>query len=147
MRGMLPQIVAQFTPLTPAAQLTIVSILAVAVALVTLWAHLRRKPPLDTELVKLHAAIAGLEKSVIQLSETAREHSDHNAEIRALKDKVRILEVAREGDLAAQRKYTRETTHEIFEKLDELKSSVSSNFQKVERAIGQLEGKIEARGG
>lgn len=140
---MLPSLVANFTPLSPAAQLAIVSLLVVAVALVTIWSHLRRKPPLDSELAKLHGAIESLQSSVKLLSDTAREHADHNSEIRALKEKVRGLEIARESDLAAQRKYTRETTHELFQKLDELKGSVSSNFQAVERALGQLEGKVE----
>jgi cell division protein FtsL len=144
---MLPLPFAQFTPLSPAAQLAIVSVLAVAVALVTLWAHLRRKPPLDSELLKLHTAIESLQKSVEGLDATAKKHADHNVEIAGLKEKVRLLEVAREADLAAQRKYTRETTHEIFEKLDELKTAVGNNFQRVERAIGQLEGKIDARSG
>jgi hypothetical protein len=140
---MLPLTYAQFTPLSPGAQLAIVSLLVIVGALVALWSHLKRKPPLDSELIQLHTAIGALQKSVDGLNATAKEHADHNIEIAGLKEKVRILEQSREVDLAAQRKYTRETTHEIFEKLDELKSSVGQNFQAVERALGQLEGKVE----
>jgi chromosome segregation ATPase len=137
-------IVADFTPLSASAQVAIVSLLAVLLIVLNILALLRRKPPLDTELVKLNSAIDGLQKSVDSLNATAKEHADHDAEITALKEKVRTLESARETDLQAQRKYTRETTHEIFEKLDELKDSVNANFQSVERAMGQLEGKVEA---
>lgn len=136
---------ADFTPLSPQAQLAIISLLVGATLILGIRATLIRKPTLDSELVKLNAAIESLQKSVDSLSDTAREHADHATEIEALKEKVRTLEGARENDLAAQRRYTRETTHEIFEKLDELKSSVSQNFQALERGIGQLEGKLEGQ--
>ena len=122
---MLP--LADFTPLSAQAQLAVVSLLAVLLIVLNILAHLRRKPPLDAELVKMNGAIEGLQSSFNGLAE-----------------KVRSLEEHRERDLAAQRTYTRETTREIFLKIDELKDSSATNFKIVERAIGQLEGKIES---
>lgn len=136
-------LLANITPVSTEWQSGLFSVLAGLALILAILAHFRRKPPLDTELVKLHSAIESLKVSVRTLNETATRHAEHAPEIASLKEKVRTLEAAREADLAAQRKYTRETSHEIFAKLDELKNSVSQNFQRVERALGQLEGKVE----
>jgi chromosome segregation ATPase len=137
---MLP--IADFTPLSPSAQVAVVSVLGVIAVVVGIWVAVRRRPPLDTELEKLNSAIAGLQKAVDALTKTAGEHAHHATEIQALKSKVTTLEEHREKDLHAQRTYTRESTQRIFDRLDELKDSFNSNFQAVERAMGQLEGKV-----
>ena len=133
---------ADFTPLSPQAQLAVISVLAVTLLVLAILSHVRRKPPLDSELVKLALAIEGLQKSVDVLTDAERIHATHAVEISSLQDKVRELEGHREEDQKSNRTYTRETTREIFLKLDELKDSVNSNFRTVERAIGQLEGKV-----
>jgi predicted nucleic acid-binding Zn-ribbon protein len=135
---------AEFAPLPPAAQWAIVSLLSVALTLVLIYNALRRKPPLDAELVKLQSAIESLQKSVDDLTETQKAHATHASEIAELQRKVTALEQHREEDARAQRTYTRESGQRIFVKIDELSASVAQNFQSVERAIGQLEGQVKS---
>lgn len=140
---MLPALFAQFAPLSAAAQWAVISILTGTLLILSISAFFRRKPPLDSELVKLNLAIDGLQKSVESLTSAQQTHASHASEIEALEKKVAVLEQHRENDQHAQRKYTRETTQEIFNKIDGLKDSFSSNLQRVERALGNLEGKVE----
>jgi chromosome segregation ATPase len=152
---MLPAIlVAQFSPLSPAAQTAIVSVLAIIVTLLVIRSYVRRDPPLDTELKTLSLAISGLQQTVSKLTSAQEKHATHETEIDELKTKVASLEALREKDkeavdkkrdedLSAQRKYTRETTKEIFDKLDHLQDSFSKNFQLVERTLGNVEGQLK----
>lgn len=142
---LLATLLAEFTPLSPQAQLAAVSLLAVALLVLGIRSHFKRQPPLDSELVKLNEAIKGLQKAVDKLTESAEAHSSHATEIQGLKSEVDTLKQHREEDLRQQREYTRKSSHDIFAKLDELKDSVNGNFRAVERAIGQLEGRIEGR--
>lgn len=137
-------LLASLAPISTEWQAGLISVLAGLALILSILAHFRRRPPLDSELTKIHSAVETLRKAVETLDETAKSHAAHGTEIGALQDKVRRLETQREIDLANQRKYTRETTHEIFEKLDALKSSVSSNFQEMERSLGKIEGKLES---
>lgn len=145
---------ADFTPLSPQAQAAIFSVIAIVLAILAIRGYLRRSPPLDSELVKLNTAIASLQTSVEELSKTQKSHATHAIEIDALQEKVRRLESNREEDMRAQRTYTRETTREIFEKLervatgfaekvDKVSASFASNVQKLEGALGRLDGTCE----
>lgn len=137
-------LLAEFTPLSAHAQLTIVSVLIVAGMVVQIAANLynaRRKPPIDAELIKLQSAIDTLTTGVRKLHAAAEAHAGHEAEIGQLKEEVRELKAARERDLAAARDESRETAQELFRKIDELKDSTAANLRAVERAIGQLEGR------
>ncbi|MEK7766793.1 MAG: hypothetical protein AAB368_11190, partial [bacterium] len=132
-----------FTPLSPQAQLAGISILGMTLLVLTILSHVRRKPPLDSELVKLALAIEGLQKSVDVLTDAERTHATHAVEISALQHQVQELEGYREDDQKSSRTYIRETTHEIFGKIDDLKDSLNANLRMVERAVGQVEGKVE----
>ncbi|MBM3851594.1 MAG: hypothetical protein FJ399_00400 [Verrucomicrobia bacterium] len=134
---------ADFTPLSAQAQIAIVSVLGLALLVLAIRNHVRRQPPLDSELVKITIAIEGLQSAVATLNESVREQAGHAAEILALQTKVRDLETKREEDLRAQRSYTRETTRELFEKLDDVKTSLSANFQSVENRLGRVDGALE----
>jgi chromosome segregation ATPase len=140
----MPLFLADFAPLSPGAQWAIISLLGVALTLVLIWSALRRQPPLDSELVSLRGSIEALQKSVSSLEETFEKVATHATEIETLQEKVRSLEQHREDDQRSNRTYTRESGERIFKKLDELKDSVAANFQSVERAIGQLEGQVQA---
>lgn len=139
-----PAILAEFVPLSPASQWAIVSLLSVALILISIWAILRRKPPLGEDLVKLNATISSLEKAVEKLTKTQETYTTHATEIATLKIKVADLETKREEDNKAQRTYTRETTREIFVAIEKLKDSFNANIQAVERTLGKLEGAMEA---
>lgn len=139
---MLP-LLAQFTPIPPGTQLTMVSLLAAVLMVLNILQIVRRKPPLDTELAKIHGAVQSLQASVQKLDGTVGAHASHSSKIESLEKQVRDLELKRETDLAAQRKYTRETTHEIFEKIDGLRMSLNGNLQSVERAMGRIEGEVK----
>lgn len=141
---MLPLVVAEFTPLPPAAQWAIVSILGVVATLAIIWGTLRRKPPVGEDLVQLRSSIDALNKSVESLTKAHEKHATHATEIETLHEKVRDLERLREDDQKGNRTYTRESTERIFKRIDELSNSVASNFQRVERALGQLEGKVDS---
>lgn len=136
-------LVAEFTPLSPQAQLAVVSLLAVGLLILAIRGHLRRSPPLDSELMKLSLAIEGLQVSFAKLNVAMESHATHASEIAALQDKVRTLEEHRENDQKGNRTYTRESSERIFRKLDELKDSVSANFQSIENRLGRVDGSIE----
>ena len=151
---MLPQVsqqlLADFAPLSPTFQSDIYSVVLIFAAVgglilgaIGIWVSMRRQPPLDAELVRFSSAIDVLKKSVDELAETAKEHADHESEITGLKEKVKLLESRREEDLQAQRKYTRETTHEIFEKIDGLVETFNNNTRTMERALGGVEGGLK----
>lgn len=74
---MLPAIFAEFAPLSPGAQWAGVSILGVVLTILLIWSLIRRKPPLDTELVKLQGSIDGLNKSVGELTENQKAQDLH----------------------------------------------------------------------
>lgn len=138
---MLP-LVAEFTPLPPSAQLAFVSLLTVVVTLASLWSMLRRRPPLDAQIAKFEATIAGLTESVDKLTEAQEAAAGHSAEISALKDRVAALETQREADADAAREDLRRTTRELFDRIEGVEKAVATNFQAVERALGRLEGQI-----
>lgn len=141
---MLPATLAEFVPLSPSAQWAIISILSVVLTVVLIWSNVRRRPPLDTELVKLQVAIEALNKSVGELTETQRAHASHGSEIEKLQEEVHLLRSYREEDLRSQREYTRMSGERVFKRIDELDLAVNRNFQSVERALGQLEGQIKS---
>lgn len=139
---MLPAALANFTPVSASAQVTILSLLSVMLIVLNIVAHFRRKPPLDSELTKLNITIEGLKGSVDNLTKAHQQHVSHAEAIETLQREVAELRGHREKDLADQRKYTRESTERIFKRIDEVDSSVATNFQAVERALGQLEGRV-----
>jgi Na+/phosphate symporter len=144
MGGMSPAVLAEFAPLSPSAQWAIVSILGVISTIAVIWGVIRRRPPVGEDLVQLRTSIDALKGSVEQLTEAHEKHVTHAAEIETLKREVGELREHRENDLRAQRTYTRESTERIFLRIEQLNDSVNKNFQAVERAIGKLEGKVEA---
>lgn len=147
----MPLLFAELTPLSVQAQLTIFSLLSLAIMVLTihaLWP--KRNPTLDTQLAQFGGTIKTLETSVAALSTAMTKHATHEAEISQLQQKVAALESRREADqakrdtdLAAQRAYTRETTREIFEELRNVSAAFAENTKSLERALGQVEGKIE----
>lgn len=126
---MLP--LAEFTPLSPSAQLAIVSLLATVLAVLNTLSFFKRKPPLDSELVRLNAAIGGLKEAVDKLGKAADDHASHATEIEQLKAQVQTLTKQREEDARSQRTYTRETSHEIFKKLDDIAKSFADKVDQV----------------
>jgi predicted nucleic acid-binding Zn-ribbon protein len=141
---MLPLVFAEFTPLPPAAQWAIVSILGVIATLVIIWAAIRRQPPVGEDLVKLRSSIEALNSSVEALTKAHEKHITHGAEIENLQEQVRRLQHQREDDQRNARAYTANSNEKIFKRIEDLSDSMSKNFQNVERALGQLEGRVEA---
>lgn len=137
---------ATFTPLSPDLQVGINSLIALLLSVLALVSFFRRKPPLDSELVELKAAISSLSTTVVDLVEQVKAVASHASEIDALKDKVARLDELREEDQRANRTYTRESGERLYKKVDELAASVAANFQAVERALGKLEGKVDELG-
>ncbi|MBI5770896.1 MAG: hypothetical protein HZA93_24170 [Verrucomicrobia bacterium] len=161
-----PARAADFTPLSADFQVNVWNLVSLLIALGTLWAFGRRKPPLDAQLVRLETSIEALNRNMADLATAQKQAAGHELEIAALKDKVRNLEARRDEDLRAQRTYTRETTRELFEKMESnaritqdrldalandfaarietLSQSLSENIQSVERGLGRLEGQMES---
>ncbi len=158
-------LLATFQPIPENAQWVIVSLLGIALTLLLIWSLVRRRPPLDSELVKLSLAIKGLQDSFAELNAAMKAHAAQAAEITALQKQVRSLEEHREKDLQAQRTYTRESTRELFAKLDaqgqltqekldaqgqltqhrldRINDSLNANFISVENRLGRVDGAIE----
>jgi predicted nucleic acid-binding Zn-ribbon protein len=143
---MLPTVVAQFAPLSPAAQLAVVSLLGVIATLVIIWSAIRRKPPVGEDLVQLRGSIDALNRSVETLTKAHERHASHASEIETLKKEVLQLQRQREDDQKSTRAYVAQSNQRIFERIDELADSMSKNSQSVERAIGRIEGKLDAVG-
>lgn len=141
---MLPTVFAEFMPLPPAAQWAIASLLSVAGTLAVIWGVFRRKPPVGEDLVQLRASIDALNHSVEQLTKAHEKHVTHAAEIETLKKEVLTLQRQREEDQRSTRAYVAQSNQRIFERIDELADSTAKNFQAVERAIGRVEGKLDA---
>lgn len=154
---MLPaQTLAEFTPLSPTAQLAIVSLLGVAVALLTIRSLVRRTPPLDSHLTKFEAAIATLTKAVDDLTEAQRSASSHSTRIATLEKECSILRQELDKKLTDQRedfdkKLTAqheagdESIHEVYLRIENIELSNSKNFQSIERALGRIEGALQER--
>jgi hypothetical protein len=145
---MFSPVLADFVPglLSQGFQLDLLNLIAIIGALVALWVALRRKPPLDSELVKLETAIEGLQGAVSELTVSSKLCSSHRTETADLKRRMGELESKREIDLHAQRTYTRESAHDIFAKLDATKDALGINIQAVERAMGRVEGEMKSIG-
>jgi hypothetical protein len=85
----MPPFLAQagdFTPVSGPAQLTIVSLLVVASLMVSIWAVLRRQPPVDSELVKLRAELASLE---LRFGKFEKRHIDELKNVWSTLDQMR----------------------------------------------------------
>lgn len=134
---------AEFTPLSPQAQLAVVSLLGLALLVLAIRSHVRRQPPLDSELVKLSMAIDGLQTTLAELKAAVAAHASHGTEIEALQEKVRMLEQHREEDQKSNRTYTRESGERIFKKIDDLADTMNANFQSIENRLGRVDGAIE----
>lgn len=145
---------AEFTPLDPKFQVNVMSVLGIVGVIAGLWAMFRRRPPVDVDLVRLHTSIEALEKAVDALTVAHKRHEAHENKLSELDSKVRHLEQLRESDAHAHRSYMAKTTREIFEriesearitqdKLDALMVSISTNLQKVERGLGNVEGAMD----
>lgn len=130
---MLP-LLAEFTPLSPSAQLAIFSLLTVVVTLVSLWSMLRRRPPLDAQIARFEAAIEGLNRSVADLAEAQRQASSHGFRIDAI-----------ERNCAACRIETNRALKDVYDRIESVESSMGENFQSVERALGRIEGQIAGK--
>jgi uncharacterized protein YydD (DUF2326 family) len=141
---MSPSVLAEFAPLTPAAQMALVSLLGVIATLVIIWSAIRRKPPVGEDLVQLRGSIDALNRSVESLTKAHDRHASHAAEIETLKKEVLQLQRQREDDQRSTRAYVAQSNQRIFERIDELANSTAKNFQTVERAIGRIEGKLDA---
>lgn len=116
----------------------------------------RRQPTLDAQLERMASAITALTSSVDELKRDRDSRSGHSSEITLLKQRCEDLQkqadAAREKsdrEAAANRKYTMETTREIFELIrkqdkergDELKqfmASVNTVFRDFSLQIGAL---------
>ena len=131
---------ADIAPLPPEFQLGLISLVGVLALVAIILGVFRRHPPLDTDLATLRLAIQGLQKSVDALTSAEKLYAQHITEIANLQEKVKSLEARRELDQAAQRTYTRETTREIFERLEAINKSFATNVQNFERAMGRIEG-------
>jgi regulator of replication initiation timing len=142
--ALLPELVAG--PLSSGFQTDILSLIAVIGALVAIWAVFRRKPPIDSELVKLQLSIENLQQAVTDLVANQRLCGAHRTETADLKRRLGELETRRESDSHAQRTYTRESAHDIFSKLDATKDALAVNIQAVERAVGRVEGEMKSIG-
>lgn len=166
---MSPAFLADFQPISPGFQVDTYSLLLVAAALgglvigvLGLWLGSRRKPPVDVDLVKLEGAIETLQTAVDKLAEWQQEHAGHKSELSALHEKVRKLELLRESDAQSQRSYIQKSAQDIFARIEshvrtthdqitafttqthaefvKVTSTFAENIQRIERAVGQIEG-------
>lgn len=135
---------ANIAPISPEWQLGLLSVLGILFLVLSILGHFKRKPPVDSQLVALNTTIEGLKDAVEKLTATQATHASHSSEIQKLQDEVKELRAHREADLRSQREYTRQSGERIFSRIDELDRSVNNNFQSVERAIGNLEGRLAA---
>lgn len=137
---------AQIQPFAPSTQVAFISFLGIVLLLLGIWAHFRRRPPIDVDLAKLASAIEALQGTVAKLTERTDSQAHHATEIEALQKEITGLRIAREADVAAQRSYTQRTTREIFERIEGVERAVATNFQSVERALGRIEGQLTRPG-
>lgn len=138
-------LLAQFAPLSPTAQLAIVSVLSVALTITLIYTALRRKPPLDVDLTKLASTADQLTQTVGELKDTLEQYAGHSARISALEKECATLRSELDREISAQRAYTAKTSREIFERIERVEQSVAQNFQSVERALGRVEGMLSPR--
>lgn len=145
---------AAFAPISADFQLNVWNVIVLLTALTALLAALRRKPPLDSQLVQLGSSISSLQASVEALTTEQKRQAAHEAKIEALQEKVRLLEAQRETDAAAQRRHLAHVQHEIFQKFDQLDAKfgarletldtkVSANLQSIERGLGRFESAVD----
>lgn len=143
---MLPaQTLAEFTPLSPTAQLAIVSLLGVAVALLTIRSLVRRTPPLDAHLTKFESAIATLTKAVDDLTEANRAAANHSTRIATLERECSALRTELDRKLTDQHVATDKSIREVYLRIESIELSNSKNFQSIERALGRIEGALQER--
>jgi hypothetical protein len=151
----LPNVLADFQPIDGAFQLTIYSVILLVAAVAGIWSTFRRKPPIDTHLVKLEGAIDGLQKAVDSLTDEQKKHSSHETKISELEAKVRHLETRREIDAAAHRGDTHQLSKDFSgivqsearitqDKFDAIQDTIRAGFTDLYRALGKTEGILEA---
>ena len=129
-------------PISPAFQADLLSLLAIIGAVLAILMGFRRKPPLDTELVKLQLSIESLQAAVSDLTASQKFCGTHRAETAELMRRIDELEGKRDPDLQRERAHTEGMINTIFLKIDDLKDSISANFQSMEGRIGKVEGTI-----
>jgi predicted nucleic acid-binding Zn-ribbon protein len=142
---MLP-LLAEITPISAQWQTGLLSLLAIVALVLAIQAHFRRKPPIDTELVKIHASVEHLSSAAIKLDQWVTEITKHAGKIETLEGKVNALESHRESDIAQQREYVEKVSREIFGQVRSAVESFNANIQQVERALGILEGQLKGLG-
>lgn len=138
----MPLLLAEFSPLSPSAQLAIVSILSLLLIVLSIRAMIRRDPSLDTHLAKFEASIATLTKSVNELTESQKLAADHSTRIRALESEAVAIRAAHTQCSMAHRSDQTRVTREWFDRIEKVESGMAKNFQTIEGAIGRIEGQL-----
>ncbi|HLP02128.1 MAG TPA: hypothetical protein VK163_08885 [Opitutaceae bacterium] len=142
---MLP-LVAEFTPLSPSAQLAVVSLLVVAATLLSIWNMVRRRPPLDAQIARFEATIDTLRKAVDELTEAQRAAASHSSRISQLESECAELRSALDRRLSDQRRDTDGSITKLYLRIESFEKAVTGNFQTVERSLGRIEGQLAGKG-
>lgn len=137
---------AEFSPLSPSAQIAVVSLLSVALICVSIWAMVRRQPPLDAQIARFEATIDTLRKAVDELTEAQRGAASHSARIAQLENECAELRSALDRRLTEQRRDTDESITKLYLRIESFEKAVAMNFQTVERSLGRIEGQLAGKG-
>lgn len=112
----------------------LIAVLSVAVMATTIWANLRRRPPIDKEFATKSEVIA-LEARIISQIGTLADERQRSAAVlhRKLDDQTTASAARIEAQAVA-----------TASKFDQVVNTMQVGFLDVQRAIGRLEGKIAA---
>ncbi len=136
---------AEFSPLSADFQLNIWNVLLFVSTLATLWAAIRRKPPLDARLTEFSASIAGLKGSVDKLTKAQEDAAGHAARIAQLERECGELRAEIDRKTTEQRQSTDESMHDLYLRIEGFESATARNFQTIERSLGRIEGELKTR--
>lgn len=133
---------AEFAPISADFQLNVWNVLLFLSTLGTLWAAIRRKPPLDARLTEFSSSISGLKASVDKLTKAQEEAAGHAARIAQLERECSTLRTEIERKTTEQRKATDESMHDLYLRIEGFETATARNFQTVERSLGRIEGQL-----
>ncbi len=103
----------------------------------------RRQPSVDVDLKALETSISTLTTTVDALVKAKDDHTGHKERIIALEARAAELKAQLEREIATQRSYVAKTSKEIFQRIDDVQSTVANNFKEVERGLGKVEGSLD----
>lgn len=134
---------AEFAPISDSIQWALVSLLGVALSIVTIWALTRRTPPLDAHLARFEAAIGTLNESVTALTEAQKGFATYGVRIDLLERNCQNCRGEVTHALRAQSVTFDRAIKEVYDRVEESSQCFSTNLQSIENRLGRVDGALE----